>query len=61
MIGRTLLQEALAYALSRGARRVWGDVLGGNTKILDLARRLGGTLSSSPANASLTRVEFLLS
>ena len=61
MIGRTLLKEALTYARGRKARRVWGDVLSDNSRILDLAHLLGATLSSSPANASLTRAEFCLS
>lgn len=60
-IGRTLLAEALAYAASRGARHVWGDVLAGNAPTLGLARKLGGVLSPSPADPSLTRVDFTLS
>lgn len=60
MIGRTLLSEALAYAASRGANRVWGDVLSENGPTLNLARKLGGALSPSPADPSLVRAEFKL-
>jgi acetyltransferase len=57
-MGRTLLREALAYAQTRGARRLWGDVLAGNTRMLDLARELGGRLVAHPVDRRLTRVEF---
>lgn len=60
-IGRTLLSEALAYAAARGARRVWGDVMSGNSRTLGLACKVGGRLTSSPADRTLTRVEFGLS
>jgi len=60
-IGRTLLQEALAYAGTRGARRVWGDILNGNERTVDLARRLGARTSASPAASRLVRAEFTLS
>lgn len=59
-IGRTLLAEALAYAASRGAHSVWGDVMSGNAPTLGLARKLGGALSPSPADGGLTRVVFSL-
>jgi acetyltransferase len=59
-IGRTLLAEALAYARRRGARHVWGDVLSGNSRVLGLARHLGASYGMSPADRSLTRVEFQL-
>ena len=59
-IGRTLLSEALTYARTRGARRVWGDVMTENTSMLDFARRTGGRFARNPADAQLTRVEFPL-
>jgi acetyltransferase len=60
-IGRTLLSEALAYARSRGAARIWGDVLSENSGALNLARRMGAKLGFSDAEQSLTRVEIPLS
>jgi acetyltransferase len=60
-IGRTVLSEALSYASSRGAARVWGDIMSQNTGALRLAQRLGGVLSPSPTDRNLTRVEIPLS
>ena len=59
-IGQALLSQALRYARSRGAVRVWGDVMSENAKTLDLARRLGGSLAGSPADRALTRVTISL-
>ncbi|HEX5008524.1 MAG TPA: bifunctional acetate--CoA ligase family protein/GNAT family N-acetyltransferase [Hyphomonadaceae bacterium] len=60
-IGRTLMHEAVAYARVRGATRVWGDILVDNARIVDLARRLGATISQAPAASRLVRAEFALS
>jgi acetyltransferase len=57
-IGKTLLREALGYAQARGARKVWGDILAGNVRIVDLARRLGAAVSAGPAGSGLVRAEF---
>jgi acetyltransferase len=59
-IASTLLADALAYARSRGARRVWGDVMTGNTSTLSLAQHLGARVGPSPADGGLVRVEFAL-
>jgi acetyltransferase len=59
-IGRTLLRAALAYAKSRGARRLWGDVLDENSPILGLSQRLGGRLQPLGDDLAVTRVEFEL-
>lgn len=59
-IASTLLADAIAYARSRGARRVWGDVMTGNTATLSLAQHLGARVSSSPGERGLVRVEFAL-
>lgn len=59
-LGRLLLDNALTYASTRGARRVWGDILSDNTAVLDMARRLGGRLQPVPEHSGLTRVELSL-
>lgn len=40
-IGRILMEKMIAYARSRGAHGVFGDVLPGNTRMLRLTQRLG--------------------
>jgi RimJ/RimL family protein N-acetyltransferase len=59
-IGRTLLREALGYARSRGANRVWGDILHGNERAVALARKLGAQVGASPVDPALVRTEFKL-
>jgi acetyltransferase len=59
-IGRSLLREALAYAKKRGARKVWGDILSDNIRILDFARRLGAVVSHGPVGSRLSKAEFIL-
>ncbi len=43
-IGRALLTDILAYARSRGAAQVWGDVLPDNAAMLAFVRELGATI-----------------
>jgi acetyltransferase len=57
-LGRSLLKHALAYARSRGARTVYGDVLRENARMLDLARHLDARFVPSPGGPALTRVEL---
>jgi acetyltransferase len=59
-LGGRLLKEALAYADSHGASRVWGDVLRENAPTIDLGRRLGGKVSDSPIDRQHVRVTFVL-
>ncbi len=59
-LGKLLLEDAIAYARSRGARRIIGDVLSDNTATLDLARALGADLHRHPEDATVTRVELEL-
>jgi len=59
-LGHALLQQTLNYARSRGASRVWGDVLAGNNRMLDLARELGAVCSRLTEVPELVRVEFQL-
>jgi len=57
-LGRRLMQEILGYARSRGYARVFGQVLGENTHMLDLARQLGAKTSLDPEDCAHTRVVF---
>ena len=40
-LGRRLLQALLDYAVTRGLRRVWGDVASDNGRMLDLCEAFG--------------------
>lgn len=59
-IGPALMTEALSYARTRGAQRVWGDVMSGNDAALSLGRALGGRISRSPVDAAFQRIEYLV-
>jgi acetyltransferase len=59
-LGRSLLGEALAYAGTRGVKRVWGDILHENDPILNLVRQLGARISPGPVASRLVRAEFTL-
>lgn len=54
-LGYRLMKELLAYARSKGLKRVFGDVLKENGRMLDLARELGFTpQASSPEDEVVT-------
>jgi acetyltransferase len=57
-LGAIMLSEGLAYAGSRGVRSVFGDILAGNVRALELAKHLNGRISISPTDPDLVRVEF---
>lgn len=59
-LGRHLLQRALDYARTRGTSRVWGDILSGNERSVDLARRLGADCARSADDPKMVRAEFRL-
>jgi acetyltransferase len=60
-IGQTLLREALAYARSRGAQKVWGYILSDNAGIVDFARQQGAQIKAGPPGSVLMRAEFVVS
>ena len=57
-LGRELLVRMSAHARERGVRRLFGDVLWGNSAMLGLARELGAVLKRRPGDATVVRVEF---
>ena len=57
--GHVLLSKILEHARSRGASRAWGDVMNGNSQMLNLAREFNASCTS-PDDDELTRVEFQL-
>jgi acetyltransferase len=59
-LGTVLLQALLDFAKSRGARRLWADVLTENRQMLALARELGATSAEREDAPALTRTEFAL-
>lgn len=59
-LGHVLLSSILEYGKSRGASRAWGDIMSGNTRMLNLATEFGATRTTTPDTRGLTRVEFQL-
>ena len=59
-LGRLLLTELIALARQRGVGVIQGEALSENTRMLDLARRLGFTVRADPtdARASLLRLKL---
>jgi len=55
-IGRLLMEQILAYAKRRGIRRVHGDVLAENHRMLKLARDLGFEIRALSEAPSIIRV-----
>lgn len=43
-LGRLLMHQIIDYAVSRGIRRIYGDVLAENTTMIELCRHLGFAL-----------------
>ena len=58
-LGRRLVRELIDYGRSRGAKRLWGDVLSENARMLDLAQHLGAHLQFVPGSG-VTRTWFEL-
>jgi acetyltransferase len=55
-IGRLLMDQIIAYARKRGIRRIFGDVLAENQRMLNLARDLGFELRVVAEAPSIFRV-----
>lgn len=56
-IGSQLMQALIETARARGLRRMFGEVLTSNHKMLELMNRLGFQLKLDPAEPRLMRVE----
>jgi acetyltransferase len=59
-LGRELLTRIATHARGQGLRRLFGDVLWGNTSMIALVRSLGGSLKRNPGDATVVRAEFLI-
>ncbi len=55
-VGRLLLERVIDAARRNGVRRLTGEVLATNARMLALARRLGFRVESHPEGASLRRI-----
>jgi acetyltransferase len=59
-IGARLLRKLVEVARSRGLKRLYGDILGTNRRMLDFVRKLGFQLQRHPDDATLTRASLEL-
>jgi acetyltransferase len=55
-LGRLLLERVIEAARLNGVRRLTGDVLAANARMLALARRFGFRVESHPEGATLRRI-----
>jgi acetyltransferase len=55
-LGRLLLERIIDAARRNGVRRLTGDVLASNARMLALARRLGFRIEAHPEGATLRRI-----
>jgi acetyltransferase len=54
-IGRRMLEKLIAVAARRGIKRMHGDILSTNARMLSLVRKLGFNLRRLPEDATVTR------
>ena len=59
-LGAHLLRKAIAYCRSRGTKQLSGDVLAGNSSMLELARRFAGFSLSDPDQEGIVRISYPL-
>ena len=59
-LGAHLLRKAIAYCRSRGTKQLAGDVLAGNSSMLELARRFAGFSLSDPDQEGIVRISYPL-
>ncbi|HVY03540.1 MAG TPA: GNAT family N-acetyltransferase [Caulobacterales bacterium] len=59
-LGRRLMHAPIAYATSRGARELRGDVLSDNANMLTFVRELGGSCTRDDQAPEVTRTRFAL-
>jgi acetyltransferase len=59
-LGRALMRAIIDYSRSRGALRLWGDVLSENLNMLTLTRAMGAATAKRPEAPELTRASFAL-
>lgn len=57
-LGQRLMLRLFEWARARGIRRIWGDVLDGNTAMIALAQSLGFERHASPDDPGLVRVSL---
>jgi acetyltransferase len=55
-LGLLLMADMIQLARQRGLKRLWGDVLADNRRMLDMCAELGMIRSSSPLGAGIVRV-----
>jgi len=56
-IGFALMKHLMEIAAARGLRRLWGDILADNIRMLDLAKALGMDLQAT-ADAGVVRAVY---
>lgn len=59
-VGGSLMRALIARAREKGLRRMYGEVLAENRKMLDLARALGFGVARHPEDSALRRVTLAL-
>jgi acetyltransferase len=59
-LGQLLMERIIDYARRRGTGAVHGDILAENTNMLDLCRRLGFTITTSPDDPAIMNASFRL-
>ncbi len=59
-VGTLLMRTLIETARARGLRRMFGEVLAGNHKMLELMQRLGFQLKLDPGDPRLMRAEIRL-
>lgn len=60
-LGRQLMASLMQHARRHGVRRLVGDVLHGNGRMIKMVRSAGGRFVRHPGDATLTRATFTLS
>ena len=59
-VGTALMQALIERARAKGLRRMFGEVLAQNRKMLELARALGFGVAPHPGDATLFTVTLVL-
>ncbi|MCC7049470.1 MAG: bifunctional acetate--CoA ligase family protein/GNAT family N-acetyltransferase [Alphaproteobacteria bacterium] len=59
-LGQLLMERIIDYARQRGIAALHGDILAENTNMLDLCRRLGFAIATSPDDPAIMNASFRL-
>ena len=59
-IGWLLMRHLIHYAEKEGLQELYGDVLEGNTRMIDMCRSLGFEITANPEDLSLRKVRLKL-